>query len=177
MAPTLLRRGFELVLCLLLCLGLSRCAPFPPRPEKLPPFHGFDTVTWGTSLEEARKKVTAEGKEVFEEWMDRPPFAFYATGTYLNSPARFTYFFTPKSKKLYRVDVTLDDPKVHQSVFQDFTAKFGPPSHSQGNVDHWSWTDKTVVILQLAADSVQIAYSDGTHALMNHREGDGLISR
>jgi len=175
MASALLRRGFELVLCLLLCLSLSRCAPLPPRPEKLPPFHGFDGVTWGTPLEEAKKKVKAEGKVVFEERTSRPPFAFYATGTYVDSPALFTYFFTPKSKKLYRVDVTLNDPMVHKSISEDFTKKFGPPAHSQGNVDHWSWTDKTVVILQIDPEAVQIAYSDGAYALLNHQEGDGLV--
>ena len=51
-------------------------------------------------------------------------------------------------KKLYRVDLTFRDLAVHKKALEDLIGKFGQPSYSQPNVDHWSWTDKNLVILQ-----------------------------
>jgi hypothetical protein len=48
-------------------------------------------------------------KKVFLDRTGTPPHVFYAQGDYLNSEAVSSYYFTPKSKKLYRVDITLKD--------------------------------------------------------------------
>ena len=173
---TALSKGWLLVVfCSILFVWFFGCATLPPKVEKLPPFHGFSGVKWGTSIEEAKKVAEAEGKKVFEDRTYRPPYTFYASGTYLNSPVIFSYFFTPKSKKLYRVDLTFGDLTLHKKVLEDLVGKFGQPSYSQPNVDHWSWTDKTLVILQRGPDCIQIAYSDGECSELNHREGNGLL--
>jgi len=98
----------------ILFVCLFSCATLPLKVEKLPPFHGFSGVKWGASIEEAKMVAEAEGKKVFEDRTDRPPYALYASKTYLNSTAIFSYFFTPQSKKLYRVDVTFKDLDVYQ---------------------------------------------------------------
>lgn len=173
---TALSKEWPVVFCsLLLCVCFFSCASMPPRVEKLPPFKGFNGAKWGASIEEAKKAAGAEGKKVFEERTQRFPYAFYASGTYLNSSVILSYFFTPKSKKLYRVDVTFRDLTVDKKASEDLTGKFGRPSYSQPNVDHWSWTDKTLVILQREPDCIQIAYSDGEFSDLNHREGNGLL--
>ncbi len=174
MRSTSFKGYWVVVFCLILSILVFGCAPMPPRVDKFPPFQGFSGLRWGASIEEAKKWIEAEGKQVFEDRTGQRPYAFYAAGTYLNSPAVFSYFFTPRSKKLYRVDVTLRDLTVHPKAREDLLAKFGPPTYSQPNVDHWSWTDKTVVILQREPDCVQIAYSDGGYAELNYREGNGL---
>jgi len=175
MGTTLVKRWPPVVFCSILFVCVFGCATLPPQVEKLPPFQGFAGVKWGASLEEAKRVAEAEGKKVFEDRTYRPPYAFYASGTSLNSPAVFSYFFTPKSKKLYRVDLTFRDVSVHKKLLEDLIGKFGQPSYSQPNVDHWSWTDKTLVILQRDPGCIQIAYSDGECSELNHREGNGLL--
>ena len=173
---TALSKGWPLVFfCSALFVCVLSCATLPPKVEKLPPFQGFSGIRWGTSIEEAKRLVEAEGKQVFEDRTNRLPYAFYASGTYLNSPVIFSYFFTPKSKKLYRIDLTFRDVAVHRKCLEDLIGKFGQPSYSQPDVDHWSWTDKTLVILQRQPDGVQIAYSGGELSELNHREGNGLL--
>jgi hypothetical protein len=175
MMRTLLSKEWPLVVfSSILFLFLFSCATVP-RVEKLPPFQGFSGAKWGISIEEAKRVAEAEGKKVFEDRTYRPPYAFYASGTSLSSPVIFSYFFTPKSKKLYRVDLTFRDVAVHKKLLEDLKGKFGQPSYSQPNVDHWSWTDYTLVILQRQPDGVQIAYSGGELSGLNHREGNGLL--
>ena len=77
--------------------------------------------------------------------------------------------------ELYRVDLTFRDVSVHKKLLEDLIGNFGQPSYSQPNVDHWSWTDMTLVILQRLPDGVQIAYSGGECSELNHREGNGLL--
>jgi hypothetical protein len=173
---TALAKGWPLgFFCSILFVCLFGCATVPPKVEKLPPFHGFAGVKWGASIEEARKVAEAEGKKVFEDRTHKTPFAFYASGTYLNSPVIFSYFFTPKSKKLYRVDLTFRDLKIHKKALEDLVGKFGQPSYSQPDVDHWSWTDKTLVILQRESGYIQIAYLGGKWAELNHQETNGML--
>jgi hypothetical protein len=175
MRTLLSKRWLLAVLCVILFLSFFSCATSPLKVEKLPPFQGFSGTRWGASIEEAKRAAEGEGKKVFEDRTDRPPYAFYAAGPYLNSPAIFSYCFTPKSKKLYRVDLTFGDLTVYKKIFEDLAGKFGPPSYSQPSVDHWSWTDKTLVILQREPDCTQVAYSDGEGSELNHREGNGLL--
>ena len=173
---TVLSKGLPLVFfCSILFVCFFSCATLPPKVEKLPPFHGFAGVKWGTSIQEAKKVAEAEGKKVLKTEHLNLRLLFMQSGTHLNSPVIFSYFFTPKSKKLYRVDLTFRDVAVHKKALEDLVGKFGQPSYSQPNVDHWSWTDKTLVILQREPDCIQIAYLGGELSELNHREGNGLL--
>jgi hypothetical protein len=125
---------------------------------------------WEISVEEAKNVMETEGKKVFEDRTARSPYALYASGTYLNSPAIFSYFFTPKSKKLYRVDITLKDLTIYPKAKEDLLAKLGTPSYSQPGIDHWTWSDKSLVIFQREPDVIQISYIGGEISTLNHQE-------
>ena len=150
----------------------SGCA-VPVRVVIEPPakLDGFMNAKWGASIEEVKKAIEANGNKWFQDRTDEPPYALYASGTYLDYPAIFSYFFTPKSKKLYRVDVTFNDMMVYEKAKSHLIQKFKEPSFSQKDVDHWSWEDKSLIILQRDATSVQISYSNGPLLEMNQREG------
>jgi len=175
MSRVFLMERFLTLVCLIILGGLFSCVTLPPAVEKLPPFVGFMGAKWGSSIEEAKNVMETEGKRVFEDRTKRPPYTLYASGTYLNSPVIFSYFFTPKSKKLYRVDVTFKDLTIYQKAKEDLIGKFGNPSYSQPEIDHWSWTDKSLVIFQRESDCIQISYSGGEMLKLNHQEGDGLL--
>jgi hypothetical protein len=169
------KKGFFVLLCSVACTSLFSCVTLPPAVEKLPPFVGFTGAKWGSSVEEAKNVMETEGKRVFEDRTKRPPYTLYASGTYLNSPVIFSYFFTPKSKKLYRVDMTFKDLTFYQKAKEDLIGKFGNASYSQPEIDHWSWTDKSLVIFQRESDCIQISYSGGEMLKLNHQERDGLL--
>jgi hypothetical protein len=175
MYPIFSKGGFGVLLCLIACTSLFSCVTLPPVVEKLPPFSGFMGAKWGISVDDAKKVIQAEGKKVFKDNTDKPPYAFYASGTYLNLPAIFSYFFTPQSKKLYRVDMTFKDLTIYQRGKEDLIGKFGNPSYSQAKIDHWSWTDKSLVIYQRETDCIQISYSGGEMLKLNYQEGTGLF--
>jgi hypothetical protein len=175
MSPKFLMERFLVLFCLVIFAGLLSCVTLlPPVVETTPPFNGFMGARWGISVEDAKGIIETEGKKVFEDRTHKPPYAFYASGTYLNSTAIFSYFFTPKSKKLYRVDVIFKDLSIYHTAKEDLIRKFKNPVYSQPGVDHWSWTDKSLVILQREADCIQISYSGGGMLKLNHQEGDGL---
>lgn len=163
-------KRFPTIICLVILAGLLSCASLPPQVEKAPPFNGFFGARWGISIEEAKKVMESEGKKLFSDETGKSPYALYASGTYLNSPAIFSYFFALKSKRLYRVDVTLKDLSLYQKSKQDLIEKLGPPSYSQPGVDHWSYTDRSLVIFQKEPDSIQISYSGGEMLLQNYQE-------
>ncbi len=165
------KKRFLTTICLIILVGLLSCAGLPPKAEKVPPFNGFMGAKWGISVEETKKLIGSEGKKLFLNGTERPPYALYASGTYLDSPVIFSYFFTPKSKRLYRVDVTLKDLSLYQKGKKDLIEKLGSPSYSQPAVDHWSYADKSLVIFQKEPDCIQISYSGGEILLLNHQEG------
>lgn len=175
MSRVFLNERFLTLVCLIIFGGLFGCVTLPPVVEKMPPFNGFMGARWGISVEDAKKVIETEGKKVFEDRTNRPPYALYASGVYLNSPSVFSYFFTPKSKKLYRMDMTFKDLTIYQKAKEDLIGKFGNPSYSQPEIDHWSWTDKSLVIFQRESDCIQISYSGGEMLKLNHQEGDGLL--
>ena len=163
-------KRFLTFICLVILSGLPGCASLPSKVEKAPPFNSFFGTRWGISIEEAKKVMESEGKKLFLDEAGKSPYALYASGTYLNSPAIFSYFFTPKSKRLYRVDVTLKDLSLYQKSKQDLIEKLGPPSYSQPGVDHWSYADRSLVIFQKESDSIQISYSGGEMLMRNYQE-------
>lgn len=150
----------------------SGCAA-PVRVVIEPPakLEGFMNAKWGASIEEGKRAIEMDRNKWFKDRTSDPPYALYASGTYLDYPSIFSYFFTPKTKKLYRVDVTFDDMMVYQKAKSHLIQKFKEPSFSQKDVDHWSWEDKSLIILQRDATSVQISYSNGSLLEMNQREG------
>ena len=145
--------------------------------EPPPPPDGFLSVKWGASVEEAKKAIETDENRWFKDSTAQQPFALYASGRYLNDPAIFSYFFTPKSKKLYRVDVTFSDLGVYGKAREEWIQKFKNPSFSQTDVDHWSWGDNSLIILQRDAANVQISLSNGNLLVLNQKEGDGLLGR
>jgi hypothetical protein len=54
--------------------------------------------------------------------------------------------------------------------------KIKKPSYSQPDVDHWSWDDKSLIILQENATHIQISYSSGPLLILNQKEG-GLLRK
>jgi len=136
----------------------------PPFPDT------FMSAKWGASAEEAKQAIHKDGNKWFKESTDKPPYAIYASGDYLDEPAIFSYFFTPKSKRLYRVDVTFSNLRVYEKGRNDLIQKFKKPSFSQKDVDHWSWNDKSLIILQEDSTHVQISYSNGPLLVLNQKE-------
>ena len=157
-------------ICLIILAGLLGCATLPPKGKKMPPFNGFIGAKWGISMEEAKKVMESEGNKLFGDGTDKSPYALYASGTYLDSPATFSYFLTPRSKRLYRVDVTLKNLSLYQKGKKDLIEKLGVPSYSQTGVDHWSYSDDSLVILQQEPDCFQVSYSGGEMLKLNHQE-------
>jgi len=143
----------------------------PPLPE------GVMSTRWGSPVEEVKKAIDQESIDWFQDKTDQPPYALYASGACLNAPAIFSYFFTPRSKKLYKVTVTLDDPSLYGTARGELIQKFGKPSFSQLDVDHWSWQDKSLVILQRDASHVQISYWSGPFVVLSHEEQEGSVKR
>ena len=159
-----------LVIAFLLAI-LSGC-PAPVWVSKEPPvpLDPFLSSKWGDSVEEVKRAISIDGNKWFQDRTEELPRALYAFGTYLDHPAIFSYFFTPKSKKLYRVDVTFSDLKVYEKAKNVLIQKFKKPSHSQPDVDHWSWNNKSLIILQKNTTDVQISYSSGPLLIQNQEE-------
>ena len=174
MSRTYLAKRLLALISLIVLAGLWSCAT-PPVAERLPPFKAFLGSSWGISADDAKRVIESEGKKVFEEKLNEPPYALYASGTYLNSPAIFSYFFTPRSKKLYRVDLTFKDLNAYQRVKTNLLNEFKSPDYSLPGVDHWSWTDMSMVVLQQEPDSFQVSYSGGEMLKLNDQEGAVLL--
>jgi hypothetical protein len=154
------------------CAGPARTIVEPPSfPE------GFLGARWGTSVDEAKKAIAKDGNEWYQDRLEAPPCAIYASGRYLDTPALFSYFFTPKSKRLYRLDVTFDDVKIHGKARNHLLERFGQPTYLRPDGDHWSWRDKSLVIFQLDPTHVQISYLSGPLAVMNYEETTGVVLR
>ena len=166
----------SIVVPLSLFLFLLGCA-WPVRMTiEPPPFpEGFLGARWGTSVAKVKKAIAKDGNEWYQDQLETPPYATYASGRYLDTPALFSHFFTPKSKRLYRVDVTFDDVRIHGKARNYLLEKFGHPSYSRPDGDHWSWQDKSLVILQLDPTHVQISCLSGPLAVMNYEEMTGVV--
>ncbi len=138
------------------------------------PLGPFMNSNWGNSVIEVKKAIEKDGNQWFKDSTDQSPYALYASGNYWDYPAIFTYFFTPKSKRLYRVDVTYSDLKVYEKNKNALIQKYKMPSYSQPDVDHWSWDNKSLLILQRDATHVQLSYASGPLLIQNQEEGGSL---
>jgi len=163
---------------LFLIVLLAGCAAPPRGPVEPPAFpDAWLNSRWGDSIPEAKNAIEKDGNRIFEEATERPPYAVYATGSFLEQPAILSYFFTPKSKKLYRVDVTYRDPGVYSKVREAMIQRFKSPTYSKKDVDHWSWKDDSLVIVQKTDSLVQVSYSSGDLSRLNHQEGNDLLGK
>jgi hypothetical protein len=135
---------------------------------------GFMSAKWGASAEECKRAIETDRNKWFQDRTGEVPHALYAFGAYLDHPAILSYFFTPKSKKLYRVDVMFSNHIGYEDAKRDLIEKFKNPSFSQKDVDHWSWEDKSLIILQKDAINAQISFSNGPLLELNQKEGGPL---
>ena len=160
-----------LVFTFLLAILSGCAAPVWVAKEPPVPLGQFMSSKWGDSVEEVKRAVAIDGNKWFQDSTEEPSHALYAFGTYLDHPAIFSYFFTPKSKKLYRVDVTFSDLRIYEKAKNFLIEKFKEPSHSQPDVDYWSWNNKSLIILQRNNTDVQVSYSSGPLLIQNQEEG------
>ena len=160
-----------LVFALLLVILSGCAAPVWVAKEPPVPLGQFMSSKWGDSVEEVKRAIAIDGNKWFQDSTEEPSHAIYASGTYLDHPAIFSYFFTPKSRKLYRVDVTFSDLKVYEKAKNVLIQKFKEPSHSHADVDYWSWNNKSLIVLQKNSTDVQISYSSGPFLIQNQEEG------
>ena len=156
-------------LFIFLSLGCAAKVRVTPEP---PPFPDtFMGARWANSIDEVKAAIEKDGSGLFQDSTERPPHALYASGTYFGEPATFSYFFTPKSRKLYRIDVTYKDPAVLEKVRGSLIQIFHGPTYSKGDVDHWDWRNDSLVILQREPSLTQISYMNGPFLRINHHEG------
>lgn len=164
--------------CFFLILLLVGCATPVRIPIEPPPFpNEWMGAKWGGSPDEVKAAIEKGGHKLFQDDTSKPPYALYASGTFLGEPAIFSYFFTPKSKKFFRIDVTYNNPGVYEKIKGELMQTFKGPTYSQKDVDHWSWNDNSLLILQREPSFVQVSYSNGTFLRLNHQEGNGPQGR
>ncbi|NWF92291.1 MAG: hypothetical protein HXY46_05205 [Syntrophaceae bacterium] len=140
------------------------------------PLGQFLSSNWGDSIDEVKRAIGRDGNKWFKDDTNKSPFTLYASGNYLDFPALFSYFFTPESKRLYRVDVTFSDLSVYGKAKDLLIQKFKEPSYCGPDLNHWSWHDKSLLILQKDSTHVQISYSSGPFLIRNQKEG-GLVRK
>jgi hypothetical protein len=163
---------------LFLLVVLAGCAAQEMMVATPPPFpEGVLSARWGMPVERVKQAIEGDGNRIFQDDTQKLPFGLYATGTYMSAPATLSYFFTPKSGKLYRVDVTFGDIKIYESAKGYLVREFNNPGFSRADTDHWSWPDNSLIILQKDSSHVQVSCSSGPFLKLNHEEGAGLTGR
>lgn len=167
-----IKHVIKLVIILSLLTAILSGCPAPLRKPVWPPNKpdGFMSAKWGISPEDSKKAIENDQSKWFQDNTAEVPFALYASGSYIGSSAIFSYFFTPKSKRLFRVDLTFDDIGIYEKLKDHLIGKFKEPSFSQKDLDHWFWEDRSLVILQRDDKNVQISFSNGPLLELNQRE-------
>jgi hypothetical protein len=153
---------FLLVAVLLGCAAQQKPATVA-EPVAFP--EGVADAKWGMQVKEVRGAV-----ETFQDDTEKAPFALYASRKQFDLPAIVSYFFTPKSKKLYRIDVTFNDPGVYGVVKGNLAQLLKGPVFSQPDREVCLWKDNSVLILQKNPNSVQVSFSSGPLLKLNHEE-------
>jgi hypothetical protein len=151
-----------MVAVLLGCAGPEKVVREPPAfPE------GVADTRWGMQVKEVKEAV-----ETFQDDTEKSPFALYASRKQFDLPAIASYFFTPKSKKLYRTDVTFNDPGVYGAVRGKLAQMFKDPIFTQPDREVFLWKDSSVLILQKDPNSVQVSFMSGPLLKLNNEEGE-----
>ena len=175
MATDLIREGgrmnFKSVLAIVLLLMfavLLGCAATQQKPLTEPPAfpEGVADAKWGMQVKEVKEAV-----ETFQDDTGKPPFALYASRKNFDLPAIVSYFFTPKSKKLYRTDMTFNEPGVYGAVREKLAQMLVDPTISQPDRELYLWKDNSMLILQKNPSSVQVSFSSGPLLKLNNEEG------
>jgi hypothetical protein len=156
-----------IVLLLMVAVLLGCAAQEKVVREPLASFPGGVADTqWGMQVKEVKKAV-----ETFQDDTEKSPFTLYASRKHFDLPAIVSYFFTPKSKKLYRTDVTFNDPGVYGAVKGKLTQMFKDPTFTSPDSEVFSWKDSSVLILQKNPNSVQVSFMSGPLLKLNNEEG------
>jgi hypothetical protein len=157
---------------LLMFAVLLGCAAQQQKPvTQMPAFpEGVADTKWGMQVKEVKEAV-----ETFQDDTGKPPFALYASRKQFDLPAIVSYFFTPKSKKLYRTDVTFNDPAVYGVVRGKLAQMFKDPIFTQPDREVFLWEDSSALILQRDSNSVQVSFSSGPLLKLNNEEGEEPI--
>ena len=162
--------NFKSVLAILLLLMfavLLGCAAQQKPVTEPPAFpEGVADARWGMQVKEVKEAV-----ETFQDDTGKPPFALYASRKHFDLPAIVSYFFTPKSKKLYRTDVTFNDPGVYGAVRGELAQMFKDPTFTQPDSEVFLWKDSSVLILQKNPNFVQVSFMSGPLLKVNNEEG------
>jgi hypothetical protein len=160
---------------LLFLVVLGSCVTVPDKGGKgIQPPAGFLSAKWGATVDEVKGAIQKDGNRWFQDSTDKTNCALYASGTYWDFSAIFSYLFTPKTKRLYRVDVTFSDLKAYEKARDHLLQTYKGPAYTQAEVEHWSWDDKSLVILQKDPTTVQVSFSSGPLLVVNREEGNGL---
>ena len=158
----------ELAIVLLLMfavlLGCAAQERLVKEPSAFP--EGVADAKWGMQVKEVKGAV-----EAFQDDTEKAPFALYASRKHFDLPAIVSYFFTPKSKKLYRTDVTFNDPGVYGAVRGELAQIFKDPTFTQPDSEVFLWKDNSVLILQKNPNSVQVSFMSGPLLKLNNEEG------
>jgi hypothetical protein len=164
-----IRRISFFALLSVLILGCRAQVRIPANMALLP--DAFMNARWGASVEEVKQAIEKDGNRWFDDRTDKSPSAIYASGTYLDTPVVISYFFTPKSKRLFSASVTFEDLRVYEKVKNDLIRKFNKPTYSQKDVDHWICENRSLVVLQQDTAHVQFSFLNGKFAALNQKEG------
>jgi hypothetical protein len=157
--------AIPLVLMFAVLLG---CAAQERVVVKDPPAfpEGVADTKWGMQVKEVKEVV-----ETFQDDTEKSPSALYASRKYFDLPAIVSYFFAPKSKKLYRIDVTFNDPGVYGDVKGKLVQTFKDPTYTQPDSEVFLWKDSSMLLLQKNRDSVQVSFMSGPLSKLNNEEG------
>ncbi len=162
--------NFKSVLAIVLLLMfavLLGCAAQEKVVREPPAFpEGVADTRWGMQVKEVKEAV-----EAFQDDTEKSPFALYASRKHFDLPAIVSYFFTPKSKKLYRTDVTFNDPGVYGAVREELAQMFKDPTFTQPDIEVFLWKDNSVLILQKNPNFVQVSFMSGPLLKLNNEEG------
>jgi hypothetical protein len=168
-SKNLVWRVIDFILLFILIVGCQPQVRLPPKMASLP--ETFMDAKWGASVGEVKLAAEKGQNRWFEDRTDKFPFVMYATGTYLDTPVVISYFFTPKSKRLFRATVTFDNLTVYEKVKDDLMQKFNKPTYSQKDLNHWAFENQDMVILQKDTTNVQFCFLNGEFAALNVNEG------
>ena len=168
-------RAGRVFVSLLLSAVLFSCAITAQKAGEAPqPPPGFLSAKWGATVDEVREAIRKDGNRWFQDSTDKAPCALYASGNYWDFSAIFSYLFTPKTKRFYRVDVTFSDLRAYERAREHLIRTYKGPAYIQVEVEHWSWDDKSLVILQKDPTTVQVSFSSGPFLILNQKEGNRL---
>ena len=160
-------KSVSAIVLLLMFAVLLGCAAQQKPVTEQPAFPaGVADTKWGMQVKEVKEAV-----ETFQDDTEKSPFALYASRKHFDIPAIVSYFFTPKSKKLYRTDVTFDDPGVYGTVRGKLAQMLKDSTFTRPDIEGFLWKDSSVLILQKNPNSVQVSFMSGPLLKLNYEEG------